>query len=145
MAPGSFNDQRPVRQCQTLEALMLATESAICVYGIIKELPEGKTAYDGHELSVSYWELICGDPAGGAEALLNEEAHVDVQLDNRHMMIRGENTSKILKLRSVVMLSVSRALFQGRLFWQRSIFFSICDRVDHFNFRMTKTIFFLLF
>merc|ERR1712050_85975 len=29
--------------------------------------------------------------------------HPDVQLDNRHIMIRGENTSKILKMRSVVM------------------------------------------
>ena len=34
--------------------------------------------------------------------MLNEEAHVDVQLDNRHIMLRGENTSKILKLRCIV-------------------------------------------
>ncbi|CAF4453660.1 unnamed protein product, partial [Adineta steineri] len=30
------------------------------------------------------------------------ESHPDVQLDNRHMMLRGENTSKILRLRSIV-------------------------------------------
>lgn len=41
-------------------------------------------------------------PAGGADSLLNEEALPEVQLDNRHIMIRGENTSKILKLRSVL-------------------------------------------
>lgn len=57
----------------------------------------------GHELCVDYWELIGLAPPGGAENILNEEAHIDIQLDNRHMMIRGENTSKVLKMRSVVM------------------------------------------
>ena len=45
-------------------------------------------------MTVDYWELIGPSPAGGADNLLNEEAHVDVQLDNRHMMIRGENVSR---------------------------------------------------
>lgn len=40
---------------------------------------------------MDYWELIGLAPPGGAETILNEEAHIDVQLDNRHIMIRGEN------------------------------------------------------
>lgn len=89
--------------CQTYEALLLATEAAICVYGTITKLPEGKSASDNHELTADYWELIGPSPPGGADSVLNEEAHVDVQLDNRHMMVRGENTSKVLKMRSIVM------------------------------------------
>ena len=46
-------------------------------------------------MTVDYWQLIGTAPPGGAENLLNEEAHVDVQLDNRHMMIRGENVSAL--------------------------------------------------
>lgn len=49
-----------------------------------------------------FWELIGLAPAGGADNLLNEESDVDVQLNNRHMMIRGENVSKILRVRSTV-------------------------------------------
>ncbi|XP_013105044.1 asparagine--tRNA ligase, cytoplasmic [Stomoxys calcitrans] len=91
------------RLCQTYDALTLTTESSVQLFGTLKQVPEGKSAPGGHELHVDYWELIGLAPAGGAESILNEEAHPDVQLDNRHIMIRGENTSKILKMRSVVM------------------------------------------
>lgn len=89
--------------CQCYNALVLSTESTVLMYGTIDKLPEGKTAPGGHEMTVDYWEVIGLAPAGGADNLLNEEAHVDVQFDNRHMMIRGENTSKMLRLRSVVL------------------------------------------
>lgn len=89
--------------CQTYEALTLTTESSVVLFGKLLPTPEGKTAPGGHELKVDYWELIGLAPPGGAESILNEEALPDVQLDNRHIMIRGENTSKILKMRSVVM------------------------------------------
>nr|XP_022330665.1 asparagine--tRNA ligase, cytoplasmic-like [Crassostrea virginica] len=89
--------------CQTYDALLLATEASICIYGKITKLPEGKVAPDGHELTADFWELVGHSPPGGADTILNEEANIDVQLDNRHMMIRGENTSKVLKMRSVIM------------------------------------------
>ncbi|KAL7740226.1 hypothetical protein ACLKA6_002202 [Drosophila palustris] len=98
--------------CQTYEALMLSTESTVVLYGTLKLVPEGKTAPGGHELNVDYWELIGLAPPGGADAILNEEAHPDVQLDNRHIMIRGENTSKVLKMRSIVMQAFRAHFFE---------------------------------
>ncbi|CAO1423852.1 unnamed protein product [Diamesa hyperborea] len=89
--------------CQSYEAIVLSTESSVTLYGTLNVVPEGKSAPGGHEMNVDFWELVGLAPAGGADNILNEDAHPDVQLDNRHMMIRGENTSKILKMRSVVM------------------------------------------
>ena len=37
-------------------------------------------------------------PAGGADNLVNEESHVDVQLDQRHMMLRGETVGVVKQL-----------------------------------------------
>ncbi|XP_076303166.1 asparagine--tRNA ligase isoform X1 [Lasioglossum baleicum] len=89
--------------CQTYEALTLSTEASIEVCGTLEIVPEGKNAPNGHELHVDYWKLIGSAPAGGADSILNEEALPDVQLDNRHIMIRGENTSRILMMRSVLL------------------------------------------
>ncbi|XP_026522145.1 asparagine--tRNA ligase, cytoplasmic isoform X2 [Notechis scutatus] len=88
--------------CQCYNGVVLSTESSVAVYGTLSLVPEGKQAPGGHELSCDYWELIGLAPAGGADNLVNEESDVDVQLNNRHMMIRGETLSRILKVRSTV-------------------------------------------
>ena len=74
----------------------------IKVYGVLEPVPEGKSAPGGHELKADYWELIGSAPPGGADAILNEESLPDVQLDNRHIMIRGENTSKVLLSNEII-------------------------------------------
>ena len=52
----------------------------------------------GHELSADFWELVGSSPAGGVENVVNENAHIDVQLDQRHLMLRGETVHKVFML-----------------------------------------------
>ena len=37
-------------------------------------------------------------PAGGTDNLVNQESHVDIQLDQRHMMLRGETVGVVKQL-----------------------------------------------
>jgi len=88
--------------CHTYEALMLSTETSVLLYGTLKAVPEGKTAPGGHELNVDYWEVVGFAPAGGAELVVTDDSNVDTQLDNRHLLLRGDNVSRILRIRSRV-------------------------------------------
>jgi asparaginyl-tRNA synthetase len=89
-------------QCQTYDAVILSTEATVALFGKIQPVPEGKKAPKNCELIVDYWECIGHSPAGGADNILNEESSVDVQLDNRHMMIRGENVRRIFRKREFI-------------------------------------------
>ncbi len=80
----------------------MATEATVTVYGELQAVQEGHEAPGGHELVADYWQLMGASPAGGIDNILNVESDVDVQLDNRHMLIRGENTSKTLRLISII-------------------------------------------
>lgn len=88
--------------CRSYEAIILETEATVTIYGVIQALPEGKTAPDNHELSADYWELMANAPPGGLDHAFNKESDVDVLLDQRHLVLRTDTYSKILKVRSVV-------------------------------------------
>ncbi|CAE6425988.1 unnamed protein product [Rhizoctonia solani] len=97
---------------QTYDALVLMTESTVRIIGTLTELPEGKTAPGGHELAADYWQLLGAAP-GGAEAYstkFNEETEGAVLYDNRHLLLRGEIASAVLRVRSGV-LSAFRHTF----------------------------------
>jgi len=115
--------------CQTYDALVLQPEATVELHGKLEAVPEGKNAEGGHELKVDFWKMIANAPPGGVENVVNKEADPDTLFDNRHLVIRGEKTSKILKIRSHLMQgkfsykecrliffsSFSRALFRARL------------------------------
>ena len=84
---------------QTYDALTLTLESSVELYGVIKTLPEGKTAPDNHELVVDYWTCV-GKAPGGDDAIMNrvsENADPSILADNRHLVLRGETASAIVE------------------------------------------------
>lgn len=75
------------------------------IFGTLKKIPGGKTAPGGHELQVDYYEII-GKAPGGEDSFtnqINSEASPDLLLDQRHLVIRGETASNVLKMRAFVM------------------------------------------
>jgi len=95
---------------QTYDALTLTLESSIEITGTINALPEGKKAPDNHELSADWWRVI-GKAPGGDEAVTNkisEDTSADILADNRHLVIRGETASSVLKVRSSLLQAFRR-------------------------------------
>lgn len=94
---------------KTYDALVFAQETALVLYGEMKKLPAGTTAPDGRELQVDYYKVIGAAPSD-AEAITNrvskDQDPWDAQmLDNRHLVLRGENASAVMKLRQFVELA----------------------------------------
>lgn len=90
---------------QTADGLALTPESTVFVKGVVSKVPKGQTAPGGIELHADYYEVIGRAPPGGLESVVTEESEVDLQLDNRHLMIRNEKESKILKVISAASLA----------------------------------------
>ncbi|KAF8622827.1 hypothetical protein AX15_006743 [Amanita polypyramis BW_CC] len=90
---------------QTFEALTLTVESSVELVGTLQPVPEGKTAPGGHELVVDYWRVVGGAP-GADDAFtnrLNEKSDPSILADLRHLVLRGETASSVLRLRSYLL------------------------------------------
>jgi len=107
------------RLCHTFDALTLTRESTVVIFGKLQAVPEGKTAPGGHELQADYWEVISKAPSGddSFENVFNSESQPDVLLDQRHLVLRTEKASNILKMRSAV-LRAFRSHFKDRGYFE---------------------------
>ena len=102
---------------QTYDALTLTLESSIEVVGELKEVMEGKTAPGGHELVVDWWRVVGAAP-GGDEAFgnkLNEKSDPSILAEYRHLVLRGETASSVLRLRSALLTAFRDSLTSQNL------------------------------
>jgi asparaginyl-tRNA synthetase len=80
----------------------LTLESTVTLYGTVEKLPEGKQAAGGIELIVDYYEVV-GLAPSGEEAFSNkiqESADPSLLMDQRHLALRGESLSAVMKVRA---------------------------------------------
>lgn len=101
---------------KTYDALMFAQGTSLCLYGELRKVPEGAKAPDGRELHVDYYEVLGASPTGD-DAITNKVSHEQdmwesSMLDNRHLVIRGDNAAAVLKVRNAVELAFINAYEQ---------------------------------
>ncbi|KAJ9568675.1 Aminoacyl-transfer RNA synthetases class-II family profile [Nakaseomyces glabratus] len=99
------------------QSLDLTIESTVTLYGTITKVPEGKSAPGGVELLVDYYEVVGLAPSGD-EAFTNkiaEGADPSLLLDQRHLALRGETLSAVMKVRAALMKSIRRVYTEESL------------------------------
>lgn len=88
----------------------LTLESTVVIKGVISKLPEGKSAPGGVELKADYYEVV-GLAPGGDDAFTNkvqEGADPSLLLDQRHLTLRGETLSAVMKVRASLLKAIRR-------------------------------------
>lgn len=98
---------------KTYDALMFAQGTSLTLYGEMRKVPEGQSAPDSRELIVDYYKVIGTSPSD-ADAITNrvsvQQDQWDAQmLDNRHLVLRGDTASSVMKVRSAVEWAFAKA------------------------------------
>lgn len=88
----------------------LTLESTVSIKGVINKLPEGKSAPGGVELKADYYEVV-GLAPSGEDSFTNkvqEKADPSLLLDQRHLTMRGESLSAVLRVRAALLGSIRK-------------------------------------
>ncbi|KAG7804107.1 hypothetical protein KL944_000976 [Ogataea haglerorum] len=96
------------------QTLTLTIESTLSIYGTIRNLPEGKFAPGGVELAVDYYELV-GLAPSGKESFTNkiqEGTDPSILMDQRHLTLRGETLSAVMKVRAALLAAIRRVYIE---------------------------------
>lgn len=94
---------------KTKDAIFFTQGTSLAVYGEMKKVPAGQSAPDDRELVVDFYEVIGAAPTD-IQSLHNQVTASQNQwdsamLDNRHLVLRGDTASSIMKVRAAVELA----------------------------------------
>ena len=96
---------------KTYDAKTLTLETSMEIWGEMWHVPPGQHAPDDRELHADYFEVI-GKAAGDKEAIstrVAENADPQTLLNNRHLVLRGDKSSSVMKVRSALLRAFRQA------------------------------------
>lgn len=102
----------PLTKC--LDAMLFTQGTSLAMFGEMKAVKEGQQAPDGRELLVDYFRVY-GHAPSDADALTNRVSASQspwdaALLDNRHLVLRGEHASAVMRIRAATELAFIQTL-----------------------------------
>ena len=103
---------------KTYDALTFAQGTSLTLYGEMRKVLAGQSAPDNRELLVDYYQVIGRSPSD-ADAITNKVSAQQDQwdsqmLDNRHLVLRGDTASSVMKVRSAIEWAFAKAYREMR-------------------------------
>ncbi|KAG9236864.1 putative Asparaginyl-tRNA synthetase, cytoplasmic [Amylocarpus encephaloides] len=98
---------------KTYDALTFAQGTSLTIFGEMKKVLAGQQAPDDRELLVDYYKVIGSSPSE-TDAITNrvsaqQDPWESAMLDNRHLALRGDVASSVMKVRSAVEWAFAKA------------------------------------
>lgn len=98
---------------KTYDALIFAQGTSLTLFGEMRKVPAGQSAPDNRELHVDYFKVIGTSPSD-ADAITNkvsaqQDQWESAMLDSRHLVLRGDVASSVMKVRSAVEWAFAKA------------------------------------
>jgi asparaginyl-tRNA synthetase len=101
---------------RTYAAMTLTQETSLAIHGEMSKVPPAQHAPLDRELHVDYFTVI-GVAAGDQAAITNkvqEGADPQTLLDNRHLVLRGNKASSVMKVRAAVLRAFRQTYVEQR-------------------------------
>ena len=102
---------------RTYAALTLTLETSVSIHGEMRPVPPQQRAPHDRELHADFFSII-GLAVGDKEAIttrVQKDADPQTLYDNRHLVLRGDNASSVLKVRAGTLRAFRQTFQENRL------------------------------
>lgn len=102
---------------KTYDAMTLTLETSIAIHGEMRSVPPKQHAPNNRELHADFFKVI-GKAPGDKEAITNRisaDSEPQILYDNRHLVLRGEKSSAVMKVRAAALRAFRRTFEETRM------------------------------
>ncbi|GKZ35794.1 hypothetical protein AbraIFM66950_006589 [Aspergillus brasiliensis] len=103
--------------CKTYDAMTLTLETSIAIHGEMRAVPPKQHAPNNREMHADFYTII-GRAAGDKEAITTRvapDADPQTLYDNRHLVLRGETASSVMKVRAAALRAFRQTFEENRM------------------------------